>query len=188
MDAIIIPETNQLYVVIGGHAAADRLLDLAARLALRGPLLLLDCGNRANPLPLVRELRRLTSDPLLALDNIRAARAFTCFQVTALLEQVAFFPTQQPLLIFDLLATFYDESVPYDEGRRVLEKSLHCISYVRRAAPVLISARLPPADFPERRAFVEMLCGISDQYWMEENSASQPPAQPALWGEEKENH
>ena len=30
----------------------------------RGPLLMLDCGNRANPLPLVRELRRLTHDPV----------------------------------------------------------------------------------------------------------------------------
>ncbi len=184
MDAITLPENNQLYVVIGGRAATGRLLDLAARLALRGPLLLLDCGNSANPLPLVRELRRLTSDPLRALGNIQAARAFTCFQVTALLEQVAFFPAQQPLLIFDLLATFYDESVPYDEGRRVLEKSLSCIGHVRRSAPVLISARRPPADFPERQAFVELLCGLSDQYWAEEVPAPQPPAQPALWGED----
>lgn len=188
MDAITLPENNQLYAVIGGHAAVDRLLELAAHLALRGPLLLLDCGNRANPLPLVRNLRRLTLDPLRAMGNIQSARAFTCFQVKALLEQVAFFPAQQPLLVFELLATFYDESVSYDEGRRLLEQSLHCISHVRRSAPVLISARQPPAEFPERVAFVEMLCGVADQCWLEERPAPQPPAQPALWEEEKENH
>lgn len=181
MDAITLPETNQLYVVIGGHAAAARLLDLAARLALRGPLLLLDCGNRANPLPLVRELRRLTGDPVQALGNIQMARAFTCYQVKVLLEQVAFFPAQQPLLIFDLLATFYDESVPYAEGCRLLEQSLHCIHHVRRSAPVLISARTPPADFPERAAFVEMLCQLSDQYWVEQSTAPQAPRQMPLW-------
>lgn len=183
MDAITLPETNQLYAVIGGHAAAGRLLDLAARLALRGPLLLLDCGNRANPLPLVRELRRLTLDPVRALGNIQLARAFTCYQVKVLLEQVAFFPTQQPLLIFDLLATFYDESVSYAEGRRLLEQSLHCIRHVRRSAPVLISARRPPDEFPERAAFVELLCSFSDQSWVEESAAPQPPAQMPLWEE-----
>lgn len=186
MDAITLPESNQLYAVIGGHAAVDRLLDLAARLALRGPLLLLDCGNRANPLPLVRELRRLTLDPMRAMGNIQVARAFTCFQVKALLEQVAFFPAQQPLLIFELLATFYDESVSYDEGCRLLEQSLHCVRHVRRSAPVLISARQPPTEFPERAAFVEMLCGVADQYWVEEKPMPRPPAQPPLWGEEKE--
>lgn len=184
MDAITLPDANQLYVVVGGRAAAGRLLELAARLALRGPLLLLDCGNSANPLPLVRELRRLTPDPLRALGNIQAARAFTCYQVTALLEQVAFFPAQQPLLIFDLLATFYDESVSYAEGCRLLEKSLHCIRCVRRSAPVLISARCPPAGFPERRAFVEMLCHISDRYWVEESVLPPRPEQMPLWEEE----
>lgn len=188
MDAITLPESNQLYAVIGGHAAVDRLLELAARLALRGPLLLLDCGNRANPLPVARSLRRLTPDPLRAMGNIQVARAFTCFQVQALLEQVAFFPAQQPLMILELLATFYDESVSYAEGRRLLEQSLRCVSQVRRAAPVLISARQPPAEFPERAAFVEMLCSAADQCWLEEKPAPRPPAQPSLWREEKENH
>lgn len=188
MDAITLPESNQLYAVIGGHAAVDRLLELSAHLALRGPLLLLDCGNRANPLPLARHLRRLTPDPLRAMGNIQVARAFTCFQVKALLEQVAFFPAQQPLMILELLATFYDESVSYAEGHRLLEQSLHCVRHVCRAAPVLISARHPPADFPERGVFVDMLCSIADQYWLEEKPAPRPPAQPPLWEEEKENH
>lgn len=168
MDAITLPDTNQLYIVIGSRTAASRLLDLAACLALRGPLLLLDCGNRANPLPLVRELRRLTHDPVQALGNIRVARAFTCYQVVALLDQVGYFPIQQPVLILDLLASFYDESVSYAEGRRLLEQCLRCLTHIRRSVPLLVSARPPLADFPERQAFIELLCRISDRYWIEE--------------------
>ena len=96
MDTLTLPDSNELYVVVGGHLAAGRLLDLAARLSLRGPLLLLDCGNRANPIPLVRELRRLTQDPVKPLSNIQTARAFTCYQVTALLEDAASRPIQYP--------------------------------------------------------------------------------------------
>ncbi|HMD87594.1 MAG TPA: hypothetical protein VKF38_00395 [Anaerolineaceae bacterium] len=168
MDKLIIPNSNKLYFVVGNHAAADRLLDLAARLALQGRLLILDCGNRANPLPLVRELRRLTNDPVQALGNIRLARAFTCYQVTALLEGQANQPIQQPVLIFDLLATFYDESLTYAEGRRLLDQSLGFMTHICRFAPVLASSKPPPAEFPERKSFLELVCNQSDVLWVEE--------------------
>lgn len=181
MDALSIPETNQIYVVIGGRAANARLLDLSARLALRGPLLLFDCGNRANPLPIVRELRRLTIDPLPALENVRAARAFTCYQVAALLERMSSFPGPQPILIFDLLATFYDESVPFAEGQRLLRQCLARLLASRHSGPLLVSARLPPADFPERQCFLDALCKIADQTWLEVPSLPQPQQQYSLF-------
>jgi hypothetical protein len=181
MDAITLPTTTQLYVVVGGQPAASHLLDLAARLALRGSLLLLDCGNRANPLPLVRELRRLTNDPVTALHNIQTARAFTCYQVATLLEQTARLPYQQPVLIFDLLATFYDENITYAESRRLLEHSLRCITQIRRSAAVVVSARPPLAAFPERKAFLEMVCGLSDRFWVEETPSADLPQQLSLF-------
>jgi len=181
MEALTLPNSNQFFVVIGGRAAAGRLLDLAARLALNGPLFLLDCGNRANPLPLVRELRRQTNDPVRALGNIRAARAFTCYQVVALLEQFGFFPLQPPVLIFDLLASFYDESVSFAEGRRLLEQCLRCLTHIHRSAPLLVSARPPLAGFPERKVFLEMLCGLAERCWIEETPQAQPPQQMSFF-------
>lgn len=178
MDEIALPTTNQLYTIIGGRAASRRLLELSARLAMRGRLLLLDCGNCANPLPIVRELRRLTHDPVAALGNIQAARAFTCYQVVVLLEQLEQrAPVQEPVILFDLLASFYDESIDYQEGRRLLEHALDCLARVRSTAPLLVSARPPFADFPERKTFVGMLLHISDQYWIEEPP---PPQQQQL--------
>ena len=178
-NEITLPDANQLYTIIGGRSAAARLLDMAARLALQGPLLLLDCGNRANPLPIVRELRRLSDDPIGALGNITAARAFTCYQVDILLEQFEQrAPLQQPVIIFDLLACFYDESVNFREGLRLLRHSLDCLARVRSNAPLLVSARPPLAALQERQVFLEMLLALSDRYWIEE--APPPPIQRQL--------
>ncbi len=65
------------------------MLDLAARLSFTGPLYMLDCGNRSNMYRVARTLRFLTSDPVAMLKNIRLSRAFTCYQVVALLEKLS---------------------------------------------------------------------------------------------------
>lgn len=181
MDAIILSDTPQFYVVVGGYPTASRLLVLAAQLALRGPLLLLDCGNHANPIPVARTLRRLTPDPVQALGNIHIARAFTCYQVVTLLTQMIALPNQQPLLIFDLLSTYYDENVSCAEAQRLLQQSLYCITQLRRTAPVMVSVKPPPASFAERSAFVEMVCNLSDRFWIEEPSLVYQPQQLSLF-------
>jgi len=172
MDAIRLPTSNQLYVIVGGSGALQRMLTLAARLALRGGVWVLDCGNRANPLPVVRELRRLTIDPVRALANIQTARAFTCYQVLALLEQTCARQVREPVVIFDLLASFYDESVRYDEGQRLLAAALGHVRGLLAGAPVMVSVRPPPSDFPERAAFVQRVCAEADQCWVEEAPSS----------------
>jgi hypothetical protein len=184
MDAIILPGSNEFYVVIGRRAAAERLIELAARLALRGPLLILDCGNRANPLWLARELRRRTNDPVGALCNIRSARAFTCYQVVTLLEQTAGLPLQQPVLIFDLLATFYDESVSYREGRMLLDYAIQRIQTIHQNAPVVASAAPPPNEFPQRQTFLNHLCSQAGEVWQEQASVAGESRQLALFSKE----
>jgi len=84
-----------LLVVFGEHGGAARMLDLTARLSLRGPLYLLDCGNRSNMYRVARTLRTLTDDPVAVMRNIRLSRAFTCYQVVALLEKVAARPPRR---------------------------------------------------------------------------------------------
>ena len=60
---LALPLSNELLVLFGPHAGGGRMLDLAARLSLRGPLYMLDCGNRSNIYRVARELRGLTGDP-----------------------------------------------------------------------------------------------------------------------------
>jgi hypothetical protein len=66
-----------------------------------------------------------------------------------------------PQLIFDLLATFYDESVTLEESHRLLRVVLGHLFRLRREAPVAVSVSRPPQ--PERAGLVEVLAAAADQ-------------------------
>lgn len=100
----------QMAIVIVPHRETRLLLELAAELAARGPLLVLDGGNRFNAYPVARRLRGSQ-----ALENLRLARAFTCFQMLALLQSTE--SDGSALLVLDPLATFSDENVPASERK-----------------------------------------------------------------------
>jgi hypothetical protein len=181
MNEIIFPKPNELFVVVGGKSATPHMIDLAVRLALSGPLLILDGGNSANPYPMARELRRHTLDPVRFLQQIQIARAFTCHQVVALLEQtIESGQPRQPVLIFDLLSTFYDESISIVESRRLLECALQAIQVLNRLAPIVVSARQPLNDFPQRKVFFTRLCEIASQVWEEVPVLEEKPVQMAF--------
>ena len=77
-----------------------------------------------------------------ALARITLARAFTCYQMLTLLSETPAIPNQ-PTLALDLLATFYDESVPAAEALRLLERCLADLRRLSTQAPVVVSARPP---------------------------------------------
>ena len=68
-----------------------------------------------------------------ALGRVHVARAFTCYQVVALLCDLP--ASTMPHVIFDLPATFGDESVPLHESRRLLGIALEQVQRLRCAAP-----------------------------------------------------
>ena len=75
-------------VLVGPHAASTAMLTFAARLAVHAPLRVLDGGNQFNAREVARLLRSQNApDVYAALERIRVARAFTCYQMLALLEQ-----------------------------------------------------------------------------------------------------
>lgn len=144
-----------LRAVIAPHAAQLQMLELAARLAVLGSIRVLDGGNQFNPLPVARAIRRLTLELEPALAGIRISRAFTCYQVLALLEQE---PAQnRPVLVLDLLATFYDESVPLPEASRLLRACLVHLRRLSAGAPVVVSARPPKPVCAERQVLLDEL-------------------------------
>lgn len=178
---LMLPLPHQLLAVIGPHAAA-RLMELAGGLCLRGPLLLLDGGNRANLHPLIRQIRPRTTDPAAALQHITLARAFTCHQVLALVEQARQEAQPgQPVLVLDLLSTFYDESVRLSESARLLRQSLAALSHISRRAPVLISARRPLPAAQNRNLLLELLLDEAAQVWEEAPPPAPAVTQPALF-------
>jgi len=175
MNIISIPMPCGLRLVIARHAAQPRMLELAARLAALGSLRVLDGGNQFNPLPVARTLRSLTLQLEPALAGIRISRAFTCYQALALLEQETL--PNRPVLVLDLLNTFYDESVPLPEARRLLG---FCLKHLRRlaaTAPVVVSARPPKPVCADRAPLLEDLraaCPLVFEEGDEEDLASLP--------------
>ncbi len=163
---LALPLSNELIVVFGVHAGAEKLLDLTARLALSGKVFLLDCGNRSNMYRVARSLRPLTRDPVTALKNIRLSRAFTCYQVFALLGKVQL-TAGVPVLIMDFLSTFLDESVQIDESVFLFKKTLERVRYLSRFAPVVVSAKPLLSISAERAGLLALLRDQAAQYWEE---------------------
>ena len=179
---LALPLPNELLVVFGPHAGGRRMLDLAARLALRGPLYILDCGNRSNMYHVAKALRPLTGDPAAALKNIRLSRAFTCYQVLALLEKLK--PQAGiPVLILDLLSTFMDESVHVDESVLLFEKTLDRIKNASRVTPVVTSAKPLLSISSPRLVLLAQLKRQATQIWEELSLQPSAPVelQPSLF-------
>lgn len=146
---------NQILLVMGEHAASGWLIELAAWLSLQDGVRVLDGGNRFNAYPVARAIRRQHPDPRAALRRIRLSRAFTCYQVDALLSEWQ--PDHLPLLVFDLLATFYDENVRLPESQRLLATVLWRLQQHSKLAPVIVSTSMPATICAERMVLFEDL-------------------------------
>ncbi len=113
-----------------------------------------------------QELRRHTADLRAALGRIRLSRAFTCYQMAALLEET---PAQaQPTLVLDMLSTFYDEDVRIEEASHLLKGCLAELRRLAQAGPLVVSAKQPPeacADRAARASLLEQLRSAAAQVW-----------------------
>ncbi len=162
MNAIATSLTlNHLTVVRAANRDGLALFDLAADLALEGPLRVLDGGNCINIYPLARALRRRTANLSAALRNVRLARAFTCYQMLALLMETPADGT--PTLALDLLATFYDESVPLYESQRLLRLAVLELLRLRAAGPLIVSARPPGLPAANRKPLYAALLSAAEE-------------------------
>mgnify|MGYP001013409809 FL=1 len=146
---------NQILLVMGEHAASNWMWELSAWLALQGNLRVLDAGNRFNAYPVAQAIRRQHQNPRVVLERIRLSRAFTCYQVDVLLEE--WLPQPHPTLVFDLLATFYDENVNLPESQRLLRQVIWRLQQLSKLAPAVASTSLPATISDERMVLYAML-------------------------------
>ena len=177
MDALTLPLSNRLLVLTAPHAAVTLMLELAARLALNGSLRVLDGGNRFNVYPVARTIRRYTPELHGALARIRLARAFTCYQMTAMLAEAD--ADGLPTLVLDFLSTFYDENVSLAESRRLLNECLRHLKRLSRHAPVVVSVKPPSLVCANRSVLVDQLTAQASQSWTLEPLPV--PAPQLLW-------
>ncbi len=159
-----LPELSigKLLVLLGPKKYLRGALPLlTARLALRSPLRILDCGNSFRGYPLAREIRRQNMAVNQVLDRIDIARAFTCYQVPALLSETPADGT--PTLVLDLLSTFYDENINEIERGRLLALSIRHLKRISTRSPLAVSI-LQSTNHPADR-WQEMLMQSASLIW-----------------------
>lgn len=184
MNNAIELSSGRFSLLIAPHQAMEYMLDPVSSLAWHGPVRILDGGNSFNVYHVARYLERrrpahTTAQVSLynALANIQVARAFTCYQVVALLSDTP--ATTAPTLVLDMLATFADENVPFVERRRLLSACLLELHRLSRLAPLGVSVRLPPTDKSEGTRLLAALEDAADQVYRYELSLMQ--TQPRLF-------
>ena len=172
-----LPDVNpgKILLLVGPKAERELMLDLTAVLALQNSVCILDGGNSFNVYHVARQMRRHTHELEEALARISVARAFTCYQIVALLAQTAVSPA--PTLVIDLLATFYDESVSLNESYRLLHLATTHIQRLQQQAPIVITIR--PSPLAERVGLINHLIQIADRVHIHEEP--KPVQQPTLF-------
>lgn len=161
MELIPVPHSPTLQLLVAPSSFQRKAaITFIAELAQTGPVRVLDGGNRLDILSLNRELRRKDLLLYTALEHVHISRAFTCYQMTALLKQPA--PGGIPTLVLNLLTTFQDENASLLERLRLLETSLYHLQKNARHSPVLLILHPQPTEEP----FLARIRETADRVWV----------------------
>jgi hypothetical protein len=176
-----VPVTGRILLAVTPAAGIEPLLELTAHLAERGTLYVLDGGNTFQGYRLASILRRRSPEYAALLAKVMLARVFTCYQMSALLEEGEFGPV--PLLLFDLLATFYDQSVRVADRRRLLNACLARLKRLSTRAPVVIWVPQRSAIPQEALGFLDVVQAAAGQTWAPALARAPEWRQTGLWNE-----
>jgi hypothetical protein len=132
-------------LLVGRRNLATTMLNIIARLEISGPVRVLDGGWTFDDYPAVRAANRMNS----IVKRVMVTRATTCHQVYSVLEAMPVSPV--PLVILDLLETFYDASVARGERKRLLKACIRQLQRLEVEAGTIVSARITVA--PSRDSF-----------------------------------
>jgi hypothetical protein len=139
-------------------------MTMLATLALHGQAIVVDGGNCFDAYTLARVLRMHTLQVEAALKRIRLSRAFTCYQMLAMLAELPVDGT--PVIVLDLLSTFLDESVALNKRQRLLTSSLNQIRRISQGAPVAVWARTRSTTIAtEDQQFLIPLLEVAHDIW-----------------------
>ena len=177
------PARGQILLVVTPAASLGSLFEMVARMALAGPLTVLDGGNCFQGYGLARSLRRQLDDPEVldrALHNVLLSRVFTCYQMETLLSEGAF--ESAPILVLDFLATFYDQGVRVADRRRLLELCLGRLRAISKRAPVAVWVRQRPVIPQEGLSFLGQVRAAAGQVFAPTPLPTAPVRQPMLFG------
>jgi len=150
------------------HRMRAEMLRVAGTLAERGPLIVLDGGNSFN----VHVVSRAVRGRAEILERIQVARAFTCHQMVSLLVSTPALPV--PILILDLLATFFDENVPLAERRYLLDSCIQRLNALSAERPLAVSVHPAKILTDDGESLITQLKEAAPQVLTSEPEAAEP--------------
>jgi hypothetical protein len=144
----------------GPRAAVEPVLEMlyAGNAAARGRLSLLEGANRFHPYRVGELGRSLGVDAAETLRRIRLARAFTAYQMVALVDEWAREARRHPptlLVGHDLPTLFLDDEVADDERDALLRHVARTLGALLRDVPVPLLLTLGPGT-------LERFAGLAD--------------------------
>jgi len=123
----------------------------AADYAEYAPLIILDCGRQFDASIVARAARGRKE----ITDRIDVQRAFICSEVAKLVEETH--AGKRPVVILDLLSTFYDENVRMYTRKFFLESILSHLRRLSRGAGLAVIVPSPPDSFDSQYLFGRLL-------------------------------
>lgn len=181
LDPAVLAAAQQprLSLIWGARTPTRTLLAMFTWLASRGETpRVFDGGNLFDGYFVARMARRMSPRPEVVLSRLRLSRAFTCYQLAQLIEEAG--ASLSPVLILDLLSTFYDESVPLRDVERLLTQVIAHLKRLAAVGPVIVGAREPKTMVKERWKLLEKLQVAADTTWMLRPPPGETAEQPRL--------
>ena len=158
-----IPKTGKISLVVAPKAVRYSLMSMLAALALRGRVIVVDGGNCFDGYALARILRQHTHHVQAALKQVWLSRAFTSYQMVAMLAELPHDGT--PVVVLDMLATFLDENVNITKRKRLLDNSLNLLRRISEKAPVAVWARTRSTATEEDEHLLTPLLETAQDIW-----------------------
>lgn len=155
VNELLTLRTGHWNLHIWPHRHYEQLLAACATLAERGPLLVLDCNRRYNPAVVARAARGRAE----ITDRIQSQRAFICYEVVKLLQRTP--ASRTPVLVLDMLASFYDENVQYRMRRFLLENSIRHLQRLSSGAGLAVFVQPPAAGGDSMQLFEHLQSAAS---------------------------
>ena len=160
MDEFTFLRAGQWQLTLAPKSITPSIFLFIGRLAIDNPsVLVLDGGNQFNAVEIAEAVRGNEE----ILEKIRGSRAFTCYQMESLLEVTA--TSDSIILVLDFLATFYDESAPFADRKRLFR---NCLTHIRRLSStngLLVIAHPPAIPSPKTASLIKDLENAADEIY-----------------------
>jgi hypothetical protein len=162
-------EPGSIYLLQGERKVLRSVMqELVDRFAMQEPVQVIVGGNWISFDGLPMLLGEQAGSLYEIIDHISVSRAETCYQMLDTL--LAIEPSPTPLIITDMLASFYEEDLTEQEVGTQLKKCLERINHLSQFAPVLVDAD-GNAGRPKLLALLE---DCADTRFYFEEAAKQP--------------